>query len=82
MKKIKIAQIGTSHNSHGSSIFNSLKKQSDLFEIVGYALPENEREKFPEEMKQNLPDQIRADGSRQGTAHAHGKARRHRPCCF
>lgn len=50
MKKIKIAQIGTSTNSHGNSIFNSLKKNSDIFEIVGYHFPENEREKFPERM--------------------------------
>lgn len=47
MKKIKIAQIGTSQNSHGRSIFNSLKKLRDVFDIVGYALPEGEREKFP-----------------------------------
>lgn len=51
MKKIKIAQIGTSRNSHGMMIFESLAKQPDLFEIIGYALPENEREKFPERMK-------------------------------
>ena len=50
MKKIKIAQIGTSHNSHGLSVFASLKKQSELFEVAGFALPENEREKFPERM--------------------------------
>ena len=50
MKKIKIAQIGTSTNSHGNDIFNNLKRNSDLFEIVGYTLPENEREKFPERM--------------------------------
>ena len=47
MRKVKIAQIGTSNFSHGNHIFTSLKKQSDIFEIVGYALPENEREKFP-----------------------------------
>ncbi len=51
MRKIKIAQIGTSANSHGNMIFNSLKKQKDIFEIVGYAMPENEEEKFPEHMK-------------------------------
>ena len=51
MRKIRIAQIGTSQNSHGGSIIKSLKKQSDLFEVVGYALPENEREKFPQRMK-------------------------------
>ncbi len=51
MKKIRIAQIGTSANSHGGSIFNTLKSNSDIFEIAGYALPENEREKFPSFMK-------------------------------
>lgn len=47
MRKIRIAQIGTSNFSHGNHIFATLKKYDDLFEIVGYALPENEREKFP-----------------------------------
>lgn len=47
MRRIRIAQIGTSANSHGCQIFNSLKKQTEQFEIVGYALPENERKKFP-----------------------------------
>ena len=47
MKKVKIAQIGTSTNSHGNSIWKNLLKQSDIFEVVGYAFPENEREKFP-----------------------------------
>ena len=50
MKKIRIAQIGTSVYSHGSVIFDALKKNSDLFEVVGYALPEGEREKFPDQM--------------------------------
>lgn len=50
MKKIKIAQIGTSQNSHGNNIWNSIKKQSDRFEVMGYALPEHEREKFPARM--------------------------------
>ena len=49
MKKIKIAQIGTSKNSHGNMIWHSLLKQDDIFEVVGYAFPENEREKFPKE---------------------------------
>ena len=47
MKKIRVAQIGTSQYSHGNSIWQSFLKQSDLFEVVGYAFPENEREKFP-----------------------------------
>ena len=51
MKKIKIAQIGTSENGHGNAIFNSLKKNQDVFEIIGYHFPENEREKFPQNMK-------------------------------
>ena len=51
MRKIKIAQIGTSAFSHGSQIFDVLREKSDIFEIVGYALPENEREKFPDFVK-------------------------------
>lgn len=50
MRKIKIAQIGTSAFSHGNDIFNTLKEHNDVFDIVGYCLPENEREKFPERM--------------------------------
>lgn len=51
MKKIKIAQIGTSQNSHGTLIWCSLLKQQDIFEVVGYAFPENEREKFPKQVE-------------------------------
>ena len=50
MKKIKIAQIGTSAYSHGQSIWRTLLAHSDLFEVVGYAFPENEREKFAWQM--------------------------------
>ena len=50
MRKIKIAQIGVSKKSHGRMIFESLVKQSDIFDIVGFALPEDEHEKFPELM--------------------------------
>lgn len=51
MKKVKIAQIGTSQNGHGTVIWKSLVKQNDIFEVVGYAFPENEREKFPSQQK-------------------------------
>lgn len=51
MKKVRIAQIGTSMHSHGTVIFDTLRSLSDIFEIVGYALPENEREKFPDHAK-------------------------------
>lgn len=50
MKKIKIAQIGTSRYSHGTSIWKRLNRHTDMFEVIGYAFPENEREKFPEQM--------------------------------
>ena len=50
MKKIKIAQIGTSKCSHGNEIFGTLMKNSDIFEIAGYVMPENEREKWPGNM--------------------------------
>ena len=51
MRKVRIAQIGISQNSHGSSIIKSLRKLSDIFEVVGYALPEKEWEMFPQMMK-------------------------------
>ena len=43
MRKIRIAQIGCNKNSHAAQIFTSLKEQPELFEIVGYTLPEDER---------------------------------------
>ncbi|MBQ2756847.1 MAG: hypothetical protein IJF31_00020, partial [Clostridia bacterium] len=42
MRKIRIAHIGCNKNSHAPQIFTSLKEQSELFEIVGYTLPEDE----------------------------------------
>ena len=50
MKKIKIAQIGVNTYSHSNQVFESLIKQNDIFEIVGYVLPENERERLPKKM--------------------------------
>ena len=52
MRKVKIALIGINRLSHGTHVLNSLKKQSDLFDLVGYVLPEGERKKFPEIMPQ------------------------------
>lgn len=51
MRKIRIAQIGTSRYSHGNEIFKTIAENSDIFEVVGYHLPEGEREKFPGNMK-------------------------------
>ena len=50
MKKIRVAQIGTSRYSHGNEIFRTMANNPDIFEIVGYALPEHEREKFPDKI--------------------------------
>ena len=47
MRRIKIAQIGMNKYSHCRQIFQSVAKQSDVFELVGYVLPENERERLP-----------------------------------
>lgn len=44
MRKIRIAQIGVNRYSHSMEIFNTLKVNPDIFEIVGYALVEDERE--------------------------------------
>ncbi len=55
MKKIRIAQIGTSQNSHGTEIFRTLLNMPEVFEVVGYAFPENEREKFPKHAEPFLP---------------------------
>ncbi len=50
MKRVRVAQIGTNRYSHAASILQSMRKQSKLFDVVGYALPEGERERFPERM--------------------------------
>ena len=55
MKKLRIAQIGTSLYSHGEGIFKTILRFPEIFEVVGYALPEKEREKFPERMAAFAP---------------------------
>lgn len=51
MRKIKVALIGTNILSHGIQVFNSVIKQNDIFEFVGYNFPEHEKEKHPERAK-------------------------------
>ena len=51
MRKIKIAQIGINTYSHSNEIFGQICKRSDIFEVVGYVLPENERERIPHKAK-------------------------------
>ena len=69
MRRIRVAQIGTSINSHGHPVFRTLTECPDVFEIVGYALPENEREKFPKQAeafngyKEMTVEEILADDS-------------------
>ena len=45
MKKIKIAQIGIGHD-HACEVVKSIKRQKDLFELVGYCAPDNEANDF------------------------------------
>jgi len=47
MRKIRIAQIGLNQYSHSLKVLRSLCKQSDIFDFVGYALPEGEKERLP-----------------------------------
>lgn len=47
MKKVKIALIGTNYLSHAMPVFNSVLKQDDIFEFVGYNFPEDEKEQWP-----------------------------------
>ena len=55
MRKIRVAQIGTSRYSHGNEIFGAIAANTDVFEIVGYAMPENERKKFGSKLKRFAP---------------------------
>ena len=50
MRKIRVAQIGTSKYSHGNEIFAAISGMPELFEIVGYALPEDLKEKYPDKV--------------------------------
>ena len=50
-KKIRIAQIGVNRYSHATDIFRTLMNLSDEFEIVGYALVEDERETCAKKLK-------------------------------
>lgn len=43
MKKLKVVQIGIGHD-HACSGFNSILAQSDVFEVLGFAVPQEELE--------------------------------------
>lgn len=42
MKKIRIAQVGTNSMTHAGQTFASIRKQTDCFDLVGYAEPVDE----------------------------------------
>lgn len=44
MRKIRIAQIGMNRYSHAPEIFTTLKLHPEVFDLVGYALVEDERD--------------------------------------
>lgn len=50
MRKVKIAFIGLNSYSHSVMIYESILKQSELFEVVGYCCPENEAEYLAHKM--------------------------------
>lgn len=45
MKKIRIVQVGTNGMTHASQTFESIRKQSDVFDLVGLAEPIDEWKK-------------------------------------
>lgn len=51
VKKLRIGFIGIGHD-HAVFVLNSLKKQSQLFELAGYYLPPQEKEGFSERLKE------------------------------
>ena len=44
MRRIRIAQIGINRYSHGPELFATMKQHPEIFDLVGYALVEDERE--------------------------------------
>ena len=54
MRKIKIAQIGIGHD-HAGVVLMSLRKQTDIFEVVGVHIPENEK-KYIERESEKIKD--------------------------
>ena len=47
MRKIKIAQIGINRYSHSIEVASSIARQPEIFELVGCAFPEGEKEQMP-----------------------------------
>ncbi len=47
MRKIKVAIIGINGISHAQQVIKSIRKQNDIFELVGYNIPEGAEKRFP-----------------------------------
>jgi len=52
MRKIKIAHIGLNTNSHSVDVYKTLLRHSDIFDVVGYALPSGEKERLAHKIPQ------------------------------
>ena len=51
MERLKIIQIGGEHD-HAVPVLDSLRRQNDLFDVIGYVIPEDDtREQFDESNK-------------------------------
>lgn len=55
MRKVRIAQIGLNTFSHSVQIFNTLRKRTDLFEVVGICFPENEKQRLAASVEKISP---------------------------
>lgn len=68
MRKIRIAQIGSGHD-HATAVFRCLERRTDLFEVAGYSIPEEEKALYPERLDkfgtfpELSPEEILADQS-------------------
>lgn len=51
MRKIRIAQIGVNRYSHAPEIFHTLSIHPEIFDLVGYALVEDERDTCKDKLK-------------------------------
>lgn len=51
MRRIKIAQIGMNRYSHAPEIFSTMKLHPEVFDLVGYAVVEDERDTCAEKIK-------------------------------
>lgn len=51
MRKIRIAQIGLNANSHSIPIWYRLMRNTEVFDLAGYVLPEGERTKYAEKLE-------------------------------